>query len=215
MLHPCLRTISEGIYTLSTRSLLELRNYLQNEFGDDYYHNCTHCKDLATLGVGCSYASRGCSVRYHLHCARNTIGSAVDDDDALHRLAGFSCPACQRTWKSRPIGPRALNLTLSGEGDAPFGSQGSTVDRKRRQVTDDDEDDDGDDHDAVERQLSYAHERNDHEGEEEDAEQPQRRSRRVKPEPEPSQSVQRPSRPSHGSAESDEDRDVKPRKRAR
>ena len=156
-------------------------------------------------------------MRYHLHCARNTIGSAVDDDDALHRLAGFSCPGCQRTWKSRPIGPRALNLTLSGEGDAPFSSQGSTVDRKRRQVTDDDddEDDDGDDHDAVERQLSYAHERDDHEGEEEDAEQPQRRSRRVKPEPEASHSVQRPSCPSHGSAESNEDQDVKPRKRAR
>ncbi|CDW97429.1 hypothetical protein [Sporisorium scitamineum] len=45
---------SDGIYTLSTRSLLELRNYLQNEFGEEHYHTCTHCKDLVTLGIGCS-----------------------------------------------------------------------------------------------------------------------------------------------------------------
>lgn len=129
---------TEGIYTLSTRSLLELRNYLQNEFGEEYYHTCSHCKDLVTLGIGCVNISRGCTTRYHLHCARSTIGSAVDDDDALHRLAGFSCHNCMRTWKSRPIGPRALKLSTGGDHDGVLSPQRERSGRespRRRQTS--------------------------------------------------------------------------------
>ncbi|SPO31040.1 uncharacterized protein UTRI_05322_B [Ustilago trichophora] len=224
----------QGIYTLSTRSLLELRNYLQNEFGDDYYHTCTHCKDLVTLGIGCSATSRGCTVRYHLHCARSTIASRVDDDDALYRLAGFNCPGCLRGWKSRPIGPRALNLSASGD-EGLFSSQGDqsqvgtsrrTSRRGRRDVSDDEEEEEEEeveeeeeeeeDGEAIEQQLAQQQE---DENDPED-ESTQRRSTRVKPEPiQPSQPLPRTRRRDREAerfgSEEEEEQDIKSNKRAR
>ena len=219
---------SDGIYTLSTRSLLELRNYLQNEFGEEHYHTCTHCKDLITLGIGCSNTRAGCTTRYHYHCARNTIASAVDDDDALHRLAGFSCPNCLRTWKSRPIGPRALNLSTGGGGDdGMFSSQGEASQevarrsgrRRVSEVDEEDDDDDDDDDDEVEQQSA---EQQEAESDEEQQQQPtQSRLTRVKPEPD-HQRTPTQRRPSRRAAPADEDDDdfdeeldVKPRKRVR
>ncbi|KAJ1017772.1 hypothetical protein NDA16_005090 [Ustilago loliicola] len=218
---------SEGIYTLSTRSLLELRNYLQNEFGDDYFHICTHCKDLVTLGIGCSYTSRGCNVRYHLHCARSTIASAVDDDDALLRIAGFSCPECRRTWKSRPIGPKALKLSSSADHDGMFSSQGessqtATTSRNTRRVqaSDDEADEeDEDDDETVDQQL--ANQASEDEEDEEESEQSPRRSTRVKPEPEqqdqqPQRRVRSRAAPAADGPEfSDDEQDIRSRKRAR
>ncbi|SPO30705.1 uncharacterized protein UTRI_05322 [Ustilago trichophora] len=229
----------QGIYTLSTRSLLELRNYLQNEFGDDYYHTCTHCKDLVTLGIGCSATSRGCTVRYHLHCARSTIASRVDDDDALYRLAGLNCPGCMRGWKSRPIGPKALNLSSGGD-EGLFSSQGDysqaetstrTTRRSRRHVSENDDDEEEEeeeeeeveedgDGEAISQQL--AQQQSDvHENQEaEEEEQTQRRFTRIKPEPpQPSQSMRKTRRhdpdPETSSEQSEQEQDVKPRKRAR
>ncbi|TKY88883.1 hypothetical protein EX895_002124 [Sporisorium graminicola] len=226
---------SDGIYTLSTRSLLELRNYLQSEFGEDYYHTCTHCKDLVTLGIGCMNTSRGCTTRYHLHCARNTIGSAVDDDDALYRLSeGFSCPNCKRVWKSRPIGPRALNLNSSDDHDGLFSSQGDrsqadmSISSRRRLVADEDEEEDDEDEaeygNAAEQSQRHVSAREAAESdadEEEEVEQQQltqSRSTRVKSEPERTPQQQR-SRPRAAALEqednSEEEEDVKPRKRVR
>ncbi|SOV03329.1 uncharacterized protein UDID_06554 [Ustilago sp. UG-2017a] len=220
---------ADGIYTLSTRSLLELGNYLQNEFGDEYFHTCTHCKDLVTLGIGCGRKKHGCNIRYHLHCARSTIASAVDDDDALLRIAGFSCPACRSTWKSRPIGPKALNLSSSGDHDGFISSQGESSqtaatsrNRRRRQASHDDDEDEGEhdeDDETVEQQP--ADDGNEDEEDEEEAGQPQRRPTQVKPEPgqqgEPSQRrVRSRAAPAEDEEESDEEEpDVKPRKRAR
>lgn len=221
---------SDGIYTLSTRALLELRNYLQNEFGDEHFHTCSHCKDIVTLGVGCSYTSRGCTTRYHLHCARNTIGSAVDDDDALHRLAGgFSCSDCGRVWKSRPIGPRALRLSTA-DHDGFFSSQGEASQtespqrgaRRHASEQDDDEDEEEEEEqDVKQQQMTSAATPQDDEEQDEDDEPTPRRSTRVKPEPDHQQTpLAQPSRRrthnedgDEGDA-SDEELDIKPRKRA-
>lgn len=208
---------SEGIYTLSTRSLLELRNYLQNEFGEEHYHTCSHCKDLVTLGLACSYTSRGCTVRYHLHCARSTIGSRANDDDALYRLAGFNCPGCSRSWKSRPIGPKALQLSAGRDGETPFSSQveqSQEVTRRRRQESESEEEEE-EFHDTQQGLAAQ-------ESDEEDVEvETARRSGRVKPEPEQSQlQQQRGRRPrvqesDEEGEDSESEQDVKPRKRAR
>jgi hypothetical protein len=186
----------EGIYTLSTRSLLELRNYLQNEF-EEHYHTCTHCKDVVTLGLACSHAPRSCSARYHMHCARNTIGSAVNDDEALARLTGFPCPVCRRTWKSRPIGPKALVLV---DRDTPFSSQ---PDHPRHQPAQNENDDSDAD---VESQLASL------DGEE-SAQQQQPVA--VKPEPAASQPARRQSQRRRIDDSDDDEQDVKPRRRLR
>lgn len=112
--HQWVELSEEGIYTLSTRSLLELRNYLQNEFGDEHFLTCTHCKDMITVGLGCSHSPRSCQARYHMHCARIVIGAAVDDDEQLAARSGFPCPECRKPWKSRPIGPKVWRLTTNG-----------------------------------------------------------------------------------------------------
>lgn len=178
--HRWLDYSSEGIYTLSTRSLLELRNYLQNEVGEEYYHTCTHCKDLVTLGLGCSHSPRSCDVRYHLHCARSTIGSRVDDDDALLRLQGFPCPGCRKPWKSRPIGPKALNLA-TGDQDMEHSQAGPSRSSRRRRAAHDEENDEEEDE---EEDFHDTQQHGAEDDEEEEEEEPtQRRSSRVKPEP--------------------------------
>nr|CDI55057.1 conserved hypothetical protein [Melanopsichium pennsylvanicum 4] len=97
----------DGIYTLSTRSLLELRNYLQNEFGEEHYHTCTHCKDLVTIGVGCSATSRGCTPVLNLSArawalALLTLGVTFDESSA----------------ESGSVVLEAFNVTLGDARDA-------------------------------------------------------------------------------------------------
>ncbi len=184
----------EGIYTLSTRSLVELRNYLQNEF-EEHYHTCTHCKDVVTLGLACSHAPRSCSARYHMHCARNTIGSAVNDDEALARLTGFPCPVCRRSWKSRPIGPKALRLT---DRDTPFSSQ---PEHSRTQPA---QDDDNDSDAEVDSQLASL-----------DGEESPQQATTVKPEPATTQPARRQSQRRRIDDSDDDEQDVKPRRRLR
>ncbi|EST08801.1 Zinc finger, RING-like protein [Kalmanozyma brasiliensis GHG001] len=231
--HRWLDYSADGIYTLSTRTLLELRNYLQSEF-EEHYHACTHCKDVVTLGIGCSYASRGgCDVRFHYHCARATIGAKVDDDDALHRLGGI-CVGCRKNWKSRPIGPRALGLTggeegwVSSQGEASQEASGSG--RRRRQEEEDEEDEEDEEEGnaspverprrPVKRQASEEDEDEDEEDEEEEADTTARRPGWVKPEPQHTPQASRSRhRPTEQEEEEDEDEDeevdVKLRKRAR
>ncbi|CBQ68979.1 conserved hypothetical protein [Sporisorium reilianum SRZ2] len=228
--HRWLACSAEGVYTLATRALLELRNYLQTEF-EEHFHTCTHCKDVVTLGIGCSYTARGCTTRYHLHCARNTIGAAVDDDDALYRLAGgFSCSNCMRMWKSRPIGPRALNLGAGGEHDGMFSSQGESSQveasrgSRRSRAAEQDEDDDEEEEDiadAAEQTPRQRPSRRPAAASDDDQDEPQTQSRSTRVKPEPQRTPLQPRTRRRATAldeeggSEDEPEDVKPRKRAR
>lgn len=203
---------SEGIYTLSTRTLLELRSYLQDEFGEDHYHACTHCKDLVTLGIGCSYSPSRCDVRYHYHCARATVGAKVDDDERLHRLAGFSCGGCGRAWKSRPIGPRALGLGTAEPSSQTTPRRASGRYTEEHQQQHHDEQDEalaGQDEQEPEQRQPVKRPPSESESDDE---------AQVKPEPRATpRSRRRPTHQQHEQSDDDDDDevDVKPRKRAR
>lgn len=150
-------------------------------------------------------------MRYHYHCARATIGAKVDDEERLHRLAGFSCAGCGRAWKSRPIGPRALGLgTAEPSSQTPRGGSGRFT---QHQEQEDEEEGDEEEDTAFagqdeEREQRRPVKRPPSESEEEEEQ--------VKPEPHTTpRSRRRPTQQQHEESDDEEQVDVKPRKRAR
>ncbi|PWY98103.1 hypothetical protein BCV70DRAFT_202279 [Testicularia cyperi] len=138
--HQWIQLSQDGIYSLSSRSLLELRQYLHNEF-DEHIVSCTHCKDPVTLGLACHYSPTRCGARYHYHCARDVFGSAVDSNDDLDRKAGFPCLVCSRRWSSRPIGPKVWSSSYNHADAIDWNSQSSNPANHHNDHTEDQSDD--------------------------------------------------------------------------
>ncbi|CAI2175630.1 539_t:CDS:2 [Funneliformis geosporum] len=80
----------EGKYSLSQRSILELQQYLKEEF-EDHLLECTLCYDIVTKGQRCRVAQ--CKTRFHYHCVRRYFDSRNDK----------VCPACKIAWDSSNV----------------------------------------------------------------------------------------------------------------
>lgn len=101
----------EGFYSLSARSILELRTWLVEAYNDpdtaaDEWQRikfCEACKDIVTVGQRCP--ERDCNVRLHDVCA-----------DAFWRTrrAGQVCPKCQTAWTGTNfVGERSVTETAA------------------------------------------------------------------------------------------------------
>ncbi|KAI9498136.1 Nse1 non-SMC component of SMC5-6 complex-domain-containing protein [Zychaea mexicana] len=71
-------------YTVDTRGILELQNYLREQYGD-VIQECAVCMGVITMGERCELQS--CNVRIHRHCA-----------DTYFRGGQMSCPTCETGW---------------------------------------------------------------------------------------------------------------------
>jgi hypothetical protein len=97
----------EGWYTLSTRALLELKNYLvatYNEEGEEEewqrIKNCEACKNIVTVGQRCG--NLDCIVRLHDTCQAAFWRTKQDR----------KCPRCRRDWEGHGwVGEKAVTET--------------------------------------------------------------------------------------------------------
>lgn len=107
----------EGYYSLSARTLLELKTWLIEAYNDpDAGHEawqrikfCGACKDIVTVGQRCP--ERDCNVRLHDICA-----------DAFWRTkrAGQICPKCETAWTgTNYVGERAVTKTAAAQRRRP------------------------------------------------------------------------------------------------
>ncbi|KAI8136884.1 Nse1 non-SMC component of SMC5-6 complex-domain-containing protein [Fennellomyces sp. T-0311] len=71
-------------YTIDSRGVLELRDYLREQYGD-VIRNCDFCKEIIMMGERCE--RQNCPVRIHRHCA-----------DAHFRDGQMQCPTCSSSW---------------------------------------------------------------------------------------------------------------------
>lgn len=102
-----------GFYTLSPRSLMELRGWLTDTYNDrdndsdasDEGHPhekikvCMACREIITQGQRCPDPTLRCPARLHAHC----VGK-------MWRAQGGRevCPTCKKEWKEPlPVGERA------------------------------------------------------------------------------------------------------------
>lgn len=101
----------EGFYSLSARSIMELRTWLVEAYNDpdaaaDEWQRikfCEACKDIVTVGQRCP--ERDCNIRLHDVCA-----------DAFWRTrrAGQVCPKCQTAWTGTNfVGERSVTETAA------------------------------------------------------------------------------------------------------
>ncbi|KAG9296433.1 hypothetical protein G9A89_015025 [Geosiphon pyriformis] len=79
-----------GRYSMSPRTILELQNYLKQEF-DDEIKECTLCFDIVTKGQRCIVQQ--CSVRLHQHCAQRYFSSQSEK----------VCPTCKANWRETMV----------------------------------------------------------------------------------------------------------------
>jgi hypothetical protein len=103
----------KGFYTLSPRSLMELRGWLNDTYNDrdhesddsDHGHPhekikvCMACREIVTQGQRCPDATLRCPARLHSHC----VGK-------MWRAQGGReiCPTCKKGWKDTlPVGEKA------------------------------------------------------------------------------------------------------------
>jgi non-structural maintenance of chromosomes element 1 len=139
----------EGFYSLSPRSLMELRSWLVDSYNDpdasdDEWQRikfCVACKDVVTVGQRC--AERDCNVRLHDIC-----------QDAFWRSREKKCPKCAREWTGRNfVGERAVTQTeafqrgkrRSGGARAPRSSNfADEIIEQQREEEEQDEDEDED-----------------------------------------------------------------------
>ncbi|KAI0763675.1 Nse1 non-SMC component of SMC5-6 complex-domain-containing protein [Irpex lacteus] len=75
----------KGRYSLSTRTTLELQNYLKANF-EDSVHECTICFEMVTRGFACTVPN--CQTRLHAKCY------------TTYRKTRTACPTCKSPWAS-------------------------------------------------------------------------------------------------------------------
>ncbi|KAI0690049.1 Nse1 non-SMC component of SMC5-6 complex-domain-containing protein [Cytidiella melzeri] len=75
----------KGRYSLSTRTILELQNYLKAHF-EDAVHECTICMEMVTRGFACNVPN--CQTRLHSRCY------------STYRKSRNACPTCKTPWAS-------------------------------------------------------------------------------------------------------------------
>lgn len=107
-----------GYYSLSVRSLMELKTWLLEEYNDpdagpeDWQHIkfCEACKDIVTVGQRCP--DRDCNVRLHDICTEAFWRT--------RRGGQKICPRCQNAWTGQNyVGERAVTQTAAaGRGRA-------------------------------------------------------------------------------------------------
>lgn len=98
---------TEGFYTLSPRSLLELRSWLVEAYNDSddpevwqRIKFCQACKEIVTIGQRCT--ERECNVRLHNICTAAFWNSRP----------GKKCPKCETAWTGKAyVGQKAITST--------------------------------------------------------------------------------------------------------
>ncbi|KAI8084789.1 Nse1 non-SMC component of SMC5-6 complex-domain-containing protein [Halteromyces radiatus] len=75
-----------GAYTMTTRTILELTDYLHEQYGDAI-KECSLCSDLIIMGERCENGS--CNVRLHHHCAQQLF---------VVNKQSLTCPTCSTAW---------------------------------------------------------------------------------------------------------------------
>ncbi|CAG8487301.1 12089_t:CDS:10 [Ambispora gerdemannii] len=83
---------SAGRYSLTQRTILELQNYLKDQY-DESIHECTLCYDIVTKGQRCSVEK--CSTRLHHHCARRMFQTKPQSER--------KCPTCSAIWRETMV----------------------------------------------------------------------------------------------------------------
>ncbi|ODV92090.1 hypothetical protein CANCADRAFT_82174 [Tortispora caseinolytica NRRL Y-17796] len=78
----------------TTRLLCELDRYIQENFSRESLKHCEACRNILTIGYGCSQ----CSFALHQHCSESYFAESVPSDRF--------CPYCKTPWQDPlPIGP--------------------------------------------------------------------------------------------------------------
>ncbi|KAH7923864.1 hypothetical protein BV22DRAFT_1067934 [Leucogyrophana mollusca] len=110
-----------GRYSLSTRTLLEMLNYLKQTYPEECLE-CTICMEIVTRGVACTRPN--CQTRLHFHCF------------TASRRINPKCPTCGQDWPAE-----SKNLVAVGEGAVKDGQdEGRRVRRKSTaEASDEDE----------------------------------------------------------------------------
>ncbi|KAH7915014.1 Nse1 non-SMC component of SMC5-6 complex-domain-containing protein [Hygrophoropsis aurantiaca] len=109
-----------GRYSLSTRTLLEMLNYLKQTYPEECLE-CTICMEMVTKGIACTRPN--CKTRLHDHCF-NTF-----------RRHNSKCPTCSQDWPQKDDG-----LVPVGEGAAKDGQDEGRRARRKSTAEDSDED---------------------------------------------------------------------------
>lgn len=141
----------EGFYSLSARSLLELRTWLLEAYNDpdagpeewQRIKSCEACKDIVTVGQRCP--DRDCNARIHDICSEAFWRT--------RRGGEKTCPRCQTAWTGQNyVGERSVTETAAAHRRAgrSNGSRRTTmnspmVDDEADEDEDDDEEDDDND----------------------------------------------------------------------
>lgn len=106
-----LEVSDEGFYSLSPRSLMELKTWLVAAYNDpDVGHNhwqrikfCEACKEIVTVGQRCP--ERDCNARIHDICSEAYWRT---------RRGGRICPRCETAWTGKNyVGERAVTETAA------------------------------------------------------------------------------------------------------
>jgi hypothetical protein len=112
----------KGFYSLTPRSLMELRGWLIDMYNDQEEEDddddddeearhekikfCVACRDIVTIGQRCP--NLPCNARVHNACARNMFRSMRESE---------TCPTCQTAWTNPPpVGEKAARSTADGGG---------------------------------------------------------------------------------------------------
>jgi hypothetical protein len=121
-------------YSLSPRSLLELRNWLVETYNDDQAEDgawqpikfCEFCKEIVTVGQRCD--ERDCVVRLHNIC-QEAFWEGREEK---------KCPKCETVWSGKHcVGERAVTGT---EAYARGHRQSTGRSRRRREEAEEDGD---------------------------------------------------------------------------
>jgi len=107
---------ARGRYSLSTRSILELQEYLTTTY-DDEILSCTSCMEILTKGISCY--TPNCKARLHHHC--------------YARYRSQKCPSCNCDWSKQE------KLNKVGEEAVKDGDDMGPRHNRRRVTEDSDE----------------------------------------------------------------------------
>ncbi|OCH95004.1 hypothetical protein OBBRIDRAFT_746510 [Obba rivulosa] len=111
----------KGRYSLSIRSLMELQDYLKNNYPEEIFE-CTICSEVITRGIRCY--SPNCQSRMHHHCYN------------LYKAGKHVCPTCGTSWSGE------VNVKkLKPIGEGAFREGQDLTRRQARHTPEEDEDD--------------------------------------------------------------------------